>query len=110
MFTKQVFRVEPIWCILSAHRNRGPGPSGRAALASSPASFDQAFRSLRRGGRLVCGVIASIVGTRNDLADVFTLYAAGRRRVVIVDRRLEVNRSISEVSSGAVDARVVFLL
>lgn len=103
------------------------------ALASSAASFDQAFRSLRRGGRLVCvampadngvltlpifdaviggkSVIGSIVGTRNDLADVFALHAAGRTKVVIQDRRLEeINASIDDVSSGAVAARVVFQL
>ena len=103
------------------------------ALASSAASFDQAFRSLRRGGRLVCvampadngvltlpifdaviggkSVIGSIVGTRNDLADVFALHEAGRTKVVIEDRRLEeINESIDDVSSGAVAARVVFQL
>jgi len=101
------------------------------ALASSAASFDQAFRSLRRGGRLVCvampadngvltlpifdaviggkSVIGSIVGTRNDLADVFALHAAGRTTVIIEERKLEeINASINDVSSGAVAARVVF--
>ena len=103
------------------------------ALASSAASFDQAFRSLRRGGRLVCvampadngvltlpifdaviggkSVIGSIVGTRNDLADVFALHAAGRTTVIIEERKLEeINASINDVSSGAVAARVVFQL
>ncbi|MDQ2846840.1 MAG: zinc-dependent alcohol dehydrogenase [Actinomycetota bacterium] len=100
-------------------------------LAAAPASFDQAYRSLRRGGRLVCvampaddaaislpifdtvisgkSVIGSIVGTRNDLADVFALHAAGRTKVVTVERKLdEVNESIDDVLSGKVDARVVF--
>jgi propanol-preferring alcohol dehydrogenase len=103
------------------------------ALAASPASFDQAYRSLRRGGRLVCvalpaddgalslpifdtvingkSVIGSIVGTRNDLADVFDLHVAGRTRVIAVDRKLgEVNESIDDVLSGRVPARVVFQL
>lgn len=103
------------------------------ALAASPASFDQAFRSLRRGGRLVCvalpaddgalnvpifdlvisgkTIIGSIVGTRNDLADVFALHAAGRTRVIIEDRKLDdVNDSIADVVSGRVAARVVFQL
>lgn len=101
------------------------------ALAASPASFDQAYRSLRRGGRLVCvalpaddasidvpifdtvlngkSVIGSIVGTRQDLADVFALHAAGRTRVIAVDRKLdEVNDSISDVLAGRIPARVVF--
>ncbi|MQA34466.1 zinc-dependent alcohol dehydrogenase [Modestobacter roseus] len=100
------------------------------ALAASPQSFDQAYRSLRRGGRLVCvalpadgtmqlpifdtvlagkTVIGSIVGTRNDLADVFALHAAGRTRVISVDRKLEdVNEAMADVLSGAIPARVVF--
>ena len=100
-------------------------------LAAAPASFDQAYRSLRRGGRMVCvampadnaamslpifdtvingkTVIGSIVGTRNDLADVFALHAGGRTTVVTVERKLdEVNESIADVLSGKVDARVVF--
>jgi propanol-preferring alcohol dehydrogenase len=100
------------------------------ALAASPASFDQAFRSLRRGGRLVCvalpadgtvnlpifdtvlkgnSVIGSIVGTRKDLADVFMLHAAGRTQVIAVDRKLdEVNESIDDVLAGRIPARIVF--
>lgn len=100
------------------------------ALAASPASFDQAYASLRRGGRLVCvalpgdngamslpifdtvlnakSVIGSIVGTRNDLADVFALHAAGRTRVISEDRKLdEVNDSIEELLAGSVPGRVV---
>ena len=107
------------------------GADVAVALAASPASFDQAYRSLRRGGRLVCvalpadngaltvpifdtvingkSVIGSIVGTRNDLADVFALHAAGRTRVIAVERKLdEVNESIDDVLSGQVPARVVF--
>jgi len=107
------------------------GADVAVALAANPQSFDQAFRSLRRGGRLVCvalpaddgaltlpifdtvlngkTVIGSIVGTRNDLADVFALHAAGRTRVIAVDRKLdEVNESIADVLAGAIPARVVF--
>ena len=117
---------------VAAIQSRG-GADVAIALAASAASFDQAFRSLRRGGRLVCvampadngvlalpifdtviggkSVIGSIVGTRNDLADVFALHAAGRTRVVIVDRKLDdVNQAIADVSSGAIAARVVFQL
>jgi propanol-preferring alcohol dehydrogenase len=108
------------------------GADVAVALAASPASFDQAFRSLRRGGRLVCvalpadgvmtlpifetvlmgkSVIGSIVGTRNDLADVFALHAAGRTEVVAVERKLdEVNECIADVLSGSIPARVVFRL
>jgi propanol-preferring alcohol dehydrogenase len=107
------------------------GADVAVVLAASPAVFDQAYRSLRRGGRLVCvalpagdaalslpifdtvingkTVIGSIVGTRNDLADVFNLHAAGRTKVIAVDRKIdEVNESIDDVLAGKVPARVVF--
>lgn len=99
-------------------------------LAASPRVFEQAFSSLRRGGRLVCvalpaddamtisifdlvlggkSVIGSIVGTRQDLADVFALHAAGRTRVIAEERDLhKVNRCIDEVLAGEVPARLVF--
>jgi propanol-preferring alcohol dehydrogenase len=108
------------------------GADVAVALAASSESFDQAYRSLRRGGRLVCvalpadgtmtlpifdtvlsgkSVIGSIVGTRNDLADVFALHAAGRTTVIAVERKLdEVNECIEDVLSGNVPARVVFQL
>jgi propanol-preferring alcohol dehydrogenase len=115
---------------VEAIRNLG-GADVAVVLAASPAVFDQAYRSLRRGGRLVCvalpaddgalnlpifdtvingkSVVGSIVGTRNDLADVFALHAAGRTRVIAVDRKLdEVNESIEAVLSGQIPARVVF--
>ena len=54
-------------------------------------------------------VIGSIVGTRNDLSDVFTLHAAGRTKVIAVDRKIdEVNQSIDDVLAGSVPARIVF--
>ena len=54
-------------------------------------------------------VIGSIVGTRNDLADVFALHAAGRTTVISVDRKLDdVNEAMADVLSGNVPARVVF--
>ncbi|HEY5032477.1 MAG TPA: zinc-dependent alcohol dehydrogenase [Actinomycetes bacterium] len=108
------------------------GADVAVALAASPESFDQGYRSLRRGGRLVCvalpadgtmtvpifdtvltgkSIIGSIVGTRNDLADVFALHAAGRTTVIAVDRKLdEVNQSIEDVLAGDVPARVVFAI
>jgi propanol-preferring alcohol dehydrogenase len=99
------------------------------ALAATAESFEQAFRSLRRGGRLVCvalpaggtmqipifdtvlggiSVIGSIVGTRQDLADVFALHAAGRTRVVAEGRKLdEINQCFDDVLGGRVPARLV---
>jgi propanol-preferring alcohol dehydrogenase len=100
-------------------------------LAASPRVFEQAFASLRRGGRLVCvalpadggamdipifetvlkgiSIIGSIVGTRQDLAEVFALHAAGKTRVIAETRNLDdVNEAIAEVLSGKVPARLVF--
>ena len=100
------------------------------SLAASPRSFEQAFGSLRRGGRLVCvalpaddkmtvpifdtvlggkSIIGSIVGTRRDLADVFALHVAGRTKVIAEERRLDdVNTCVEDVLAGRVPARVVF--
>jgi propanol-preferring alcohol dehydrogenase len=100
-------------------------------LAASPRVFEQAFASLRRGGRLVCvalpgdggsmnipifetvlkgiSIIGSIVGTRQDLAEVFALHAAGKTRVIAETRSIEnVNDAIAEVLSGQIPARLVF--
>jgi propanol-preferring alcohol dehydrogenase len=98
-------------------------------LAADPSVLEQAHASLRRGGRLVLvslprdnvmhlpifetvlkgiSVIGSIVGTRQDLAEVFALHAAGRTRVVVEERPLEaVNDAIEDVLAACVDARVV---
>jgi propanol-preferring alcohol dehydrogenase len=100
-------------------------------LAASPIVFEQAFNSLRRGGRLICvalpangatmsfsifdtvikgiSIIGSIVGTRQDLTEVFALHAAGRTRVISEVRSIDdVNAAIAEVLSGNVPARLVF--
>ena len=100
-------------------------------LAASPHVFEEAFASLRRGGRLICvalpadggamtipifetvlkgiSIIGSIVGTRQDLIEVFALHAAGRTRVIAETRTLEqVNDAIAEVLSGHIPARLVF--
>lgn len=99
------------------------------ALAAAPRSFQQAFHSLRRGGRLVCvalpadgtmslpifetvlfgiSVIGSIVGTRQDLAEVFQLHKAGRTTVVGVGCKLDdVNASFDDILAGKVPARLV---
>jgi propanol-preferring alcohol dehydrogenase len=99
-------------------------------LAASPRVFEQAFASLRRGGRLICvalpaettmsisifdtvikgiSVIGSIVGTRQDVAEVFALHAAGKTVIISESRKLDdVNTAIDEVLSGKVPARLVF--
>lgn len=106
------------------------GADVAVVTAASPRTFEQAYASLRRGGRLSCvglpaddkisisvfdtilsgkSIIGSIVGTRNDLEDVFALHAAGRTRVIAQPRKLEeVNDCFAEVLSGQVPARLVF--
>lgn len=106
------------------------GAHAAISVAVAPKAFEQAYRSLRRGGTLVfvalpadnhvqlpifetvlngITVVGSIVGTRADLAEVFRLHAQGRTRVVRETRRLdEVNECFEEVEKGQVKARLVF--
>jgi propanol-preferring alcohol dehydrogenase len=105
------------------------GADAAIVLAVSPRSFEQAFASLRRGGRLVLvglpaenemrlpifetvlkgiTVTGSIVGTRLDLKEVFELHAAGMTDVARQMHRLEdVNDCIAAVERGDVPARIV---
>jgi propanol-preferring alcohol dehydrogenase len=105
------------------------GADQAIALAVSPKSFEQAFRSLKRGGTLVfvalpaenemklpifetvlngITVVGSIVGTRTDLREVFELHAAGKTTVAREIRPLaEVNDAIADVEAGHVPARIV---
>lgn len=110
---------------------RGEGGADVAiALAVNPTSFEQAYRSLKRGGTLVLvglpadnnmnlpifetvlngiTVVGSIVGTRVDLQEVFELHSAGKTAVHYHVRKLdEVNDAIRDVEDGRVDARLVF--
>ena len=108
------------------------GADVAVALAVTPQAFEQAYASLRRGGRLVCvalppetdgpmrlpifdtvlkgiQVIGSIVGTREDLVEVFRLHALGRTQVIAESRKLdEVNEAIDDVLHARTSARLVF--
>jgi alcohol dehydrogenase, propanol-preferring len=106
------------------------GADAAISLAVSPKAFEQAFRSLRRGGTLVfvalpadnymqfpifetvlngIKVVGSIVGTRLDLAEVFDLHAAGKTHVMYETRHLEdVNHAFEEVEQARIPARLVF--
>ncbi|MGW7045587.1 zinc-dependent alcohol dehydrogenase [Streptomyces avermitilis] len=106
------------------------GAHAAIALAVNEAAFTAVSSGLRRGGKLVMvalpahgtlqvpifdtvltgtSVIGSIVGTRQDLAEVFQLHAAGRTKVICETRPLAaVNESIDEVLRGEVRARIVF--
>ncbi|MGY3677753.1 alcohol dehydrogenase AdhP [Streptomyces sp. TE33382] len=106
------------------------GADAAISLAVSNESFAAAYGALRRGGTLVLvalpaegklelpvfdtvlngtKVVGSIVGTREDLAEVFQLHRLGRTRVVRETRGLgDINTSIDEVLSGKVSGRLVF--
>nr|WP_026118110.1 zinc-dependent alcohol dehydrogenase [Nocardiopsis salina] len=106
------------------------GADAAIGVAVSNAAFEAAYGALRRGGRLVLvalppdgrielpvfdmvlggkSVIGSIVGTREDLAEVFRLHRRGQTRVIRETRRLEdVNTCFEDVLGGKVSARLVF--
>ncbi|KOU58219.1 alcohol dehydrogenase [Streptomyces sp. MMG1533] len=106
------------------------GAHSAVALAVNEQAFAAVYRGLRRGGKLIMvalpaggtiqvpifdtvlngtSVIGSIVGTRQDLDEVFRLHAAGRTEVIRQTRSLDtVNESIADVLRGDVEARVVF--
>jgi propanol-preferring alcohol dehydrogenase len=106
------------------------GADQAIALAVAPTAFEQAYRSLRRGGTLVfvalpkdnhvelpifetvlngITVVGSIVGTRKDLREVFELHAQGRTKVIRETRPLDdVNEAMDDVEAGRVAARIVF--
>jgi hypothetical protein len=117
-----------------ATRHRRPGPRGTAAHPPpvrgaghrdrrrlttaahtlSPGRFSRPGR-LPAGGSIEVPIFdtvlggRSIVGTRQDLAEVFALHAAGRTRVVSQTRKLdEVNACFEEVLASRVPARLVF--
>jgi len=107
------------------------GADAAIATAVSPKAFEQAYRSLARGGTLVfvglpadnhvelpifetvlngITIRGSIVGTHHDLEDVFSLHAQGRTRVLYETRPLEdVNEAFAEVESASTKAPRVVL-
>ena len=106
------------------------GADAIVSTAAAPKPLAEAFAALRPAGRLVLvglpednvfplpifetvlrgvQVIGSLVGTREDLAEVFQLHAGGRTRVVLERRELEqVNECFADVLAGVVPARLVF--
>ena len=106
------------------------GAHAAITTAVAPGILEQAFGSLRRGGTLVLvalppdntvslpifqtvlnglTVVGSVVGTRQDLAEVYALHASGRTKVMRETRRLDdVNQCFDEVLKGEVAARIVF--
>jgi propanol-preferring alcohol dehydrogenase len=109
------------------------GADVAVSTAVSPSAFEAALGGLARGGRLVCvglpaqngmevpifetvlgglSIIGSIVGTHNDLTEVFDLHARGLTHVQRADIALDdVNEAIEQVLDGSAPApRLVFRL
>jgi len=126
-FTVNATKQDPVEAIQALG-----GADQAIALAVSPKAFEQAYGTVRRGGKIVfvalpadnhvtipifetvlngITIAGSIVGTRTDLREVFELHAAGKTHVTREVRPLEtVNESIAEVEAGHVQARIVFSL
>ena len=105
------------------------GADQAIALAVAPKAFEQAYGSLKRGGTLVfvalpadndvsipifetvlngITIVGSIVGTRNELREVFELHGAGRTHVIRETRSLhDINEAIADLDAGRVAARIV---
>ena len=123
-FTVNASKEDPVEAI-----QRLGGADQAIALAVSPRAFEQAYASLRRGGKLVfvalpadnevklpifetvlngITIAGSIVGTRKDLREVFELHAAGKTHVIRETRPLDqVNEAMADVEAGRVPARIV---
>jgi len=106
------------------------GADQAICLAVSPRAFEQAFASLKRGGTLAMVALpadnsmtlpifetvlkgvtvrGSIVGTRNDLQEVYDLHAQGKTKVEYATRDLDtVNEDFESVEDGDVTGRLVF--
>jgi propanol-preferring alcohol dehydrogenase len=101
------------------------------STAVTPSAFEQALRSLARGGTLVCvglpaenalkvpifetvleglTIKGSIVGTHRDLEEVFELHRKGRTQVLRAQCALDdVNEAVTQVLDGtAPEPRMVF--
>ena len=98
------------------------GADQAIVTAAAPEAFEQAMRSLARGGTMVCvglpahnhmdvpifetvlgglTVHGSIVGTKRDLEEVFELHRRGLTRVLYAERPLEeINEAIDDLLTG----------
>jgi propanol-preferring alcohol dehydrogenase len=102
------------------------GAQAAISTAVNPIAFEQAYRSLARGGRLVCvgmpadnemklpifetvlgglTVTGSIVGTHHDLEEVFALHRRGKTEVERSDCALgDINDAMAAVIDGSAGA------
>ncbi|UOF92463.1 alcohol dehydrogenase AdhP [Fodinisporobacter ferrooxydans] len=104
------------------------GAHASVSVAVTPKAFEQAYRSVRRGGTLVVvglptgdipipifntvlngvTVKGSIVGTRKDLQEALDFAARGKVRTIIETQPLEnINEIFERMEKGQINGRVV---
>lgn len=107
------------------------GAHTAVVTSAAKAAYDTAFYSLRAGGTIVVvglpaepltfqaiamvaretRIIASAVGTREDVRDILDLAAAGKVRCKIETRPLEaINEIFAEMKQGKISGRIVLKL
>lgn len=108
--------------------DRVGGAHSVICTAASKAAFDQAYRSVRRGGSCVLvglppedmplpifdtvlngvSVIGSIVGTRKDLQECLQFAAEGKVKAIIEEKSLDdINEIFARMEEGEINGRIV---
>jgi propanol-preferring alcohol dehydrogenase len=107
------------------------GAHAAVSVAVTPKAFEQAYRSVRRGGTLVVvglptgeipipifdtvlngvTVKGSIVGTRKDLQEALEFAARGKVKTIVETQPLEkINDVFERMEKGQINGRVVLIL
>ena len=107
------------------------GAHGVVCTAVSKPGFEQAYKSVRRGGKCVLvglppedmplpifdtvlngvSVVGSIVGTRKDLQECLDFAAKGKVKAIIEEKRLEdINDIFDDMLKGDSTGRIVMTL
>jgi propanol-preferring alcohol dehydrogenase len=119
--------VDPVEAI----QDQVGGAHAAVSVAVTPKAFEQAYRSVRRGGSLVVvglptgelpipifdtvlngvTVRGSIVGTRKDLQEALDFAARGKVKTIIETQPLEkINEVFERMEKGQINGRVVLTL
>ncbi|MEB3103670.1 alcohol dehydrogenase AdhP [Ferviditalea candida] len=120
-------KVDPVQEI----ENKVGGAHAAVSVAVTPKAFEQAYRSVRRGGTLVVvglpsgelpipifdtvlngvTVKGSIVGTRKDMQEALDFAARGKVKAIIETQPLEkINEVFERMEKGQINGRVVLTL